>query len=462
MNYTALKRKHHYLWLVFFASLCITWPLLAQEKIDTKAMTEQIADMLEQHYVFPDVAEQAGNHILARQKSGAYDKMKIESDLALALTQDLQSVTQDKHMRVHVRPAERAQMEREDPLLARARRKLDASARNFGFEQVKRLDNNVGYVDMRYFAPVNMGGTAASAAMQFLQNADALIFDMRKNTGGSPGMVQYVCSYLFDEKIHLNSLYWRRGNRTVDFWTLDELPGKRMADVPVYVLTSSRTFSGAEEFTYNLKTRERATIIGETTGGGANPGQTFFLNDTYGIFIPTGRAINPVTKINWEGTGVDPDIAVAADSAFDVAYDLAVKAGRKYRASLLAQQEQMISDMKSGLESAGKTLADGKRDAATKLVDNNLSALVKAEMLGEMDINRLGYDYLGRQEIAMAELIFEYNVGAYPQSSNVYDSLGEAYMMAGKKKLAIQHYQKSLDMDPQNQNAVLMLQKLRK
>src|SRR5262249_22574655 len=125
--------------------------------------------------------------------------------------------------------------------------------------------------------------------------------------------------------VHLNSLYWRKGDRTEEFWTRKALDGKRYTGKPVYVLTSARTFSGAEEFAYNLQSRKRATIVGETTGGGAHPGGVRPINDHFAMFVPTGRAINPVTGTNWEGTGVKPDVAVRADEALETAHALAVK-----------------------------------------------------------------------------------------------------------------------------------------
>jgi C-terminal processing protease CtpA/Prc len=162
--------------------------------------------------------------------------------------------------------------------------------------------------------------------MNFINGTDALIIDMRKNGGGNPAMVALVCSYLFGpEPVHLNDLYWREGNRTDEFWTKKEVAGKRYLNKDVYVLTSKRTFSGAEEFTYNLKNLKRATIIGETTGGGAHPGGGFRINEHFGVFVPTGRAISPITKTNWEGTGVTPDISVPADQALLVARLMALK-----------------------------------------------------------------------------------------------------------------------------------------
>ena len=162
----------------------------------------------------------------------------------------------------------------------------------------------------------------------FLGNTDAIIFDLRKNGGGDPAMVALICSYLFGpEPVHLNDLHWRegKGERVEEFWTLKDVAGKRYTGKDVYVLTSNYTFSGAEEFTYNLKNLKRATIIGETTGGGANPGGGNRLSEHFGVFIPTGRAVSPVTKTNWEGTGVEPDVKVPADQALKTAQLIALR-----------------------------------------------------------------------------------------------------------------------------------------
>lgn len=162
--------------------------------------------------------------------------------------------------------------------------------------------------------------------MNFLANTSALIIDLRKNHGGEPALVALMCSYFFAaEPIHLNSLYWRATESTQQFWTLPYVPGKRYLNKPVYVLTSHETFSGAEEFTYNLQNLKRATIIGETTGGGAHPGDIYQLDAHFEIFIPTGRAINPISGTNWEGVGVLPDIETPQEEALNVAHIMALK-----------------------------------------------------------------------------------------------------------------------------------------
>jgi C-terminal processing protease CtpA/Prc len=197
---------------------------------------------------------------------------------------------------------------------------------NHGFGRVERLPGNIGYLEFFNFADEELGADTVAAAMNFINGTDSLIIDMRNNGGGNPAMVALVCSYLFGpDPVHLNDLYWREGNRTEEFWTRKDLAGKRYLNKDVYVLTSKRTFSGAEEFTYNLKNLKRATIVGETTGGGAHPGGGFRINEHFGVFVPTGRAISPITKTNWEGTGVTPDISVPADQALLVARLMALK-----------------------------------------------------------------------------------------------------------------------------------------
>jgi C-terminal processing protease CtpA/Prc len=161
--------------------------------------------------------------------------------------------------------------------------------------------------------------------MNFLAYCDAVIVDLRQNGGGDPAQIQLISSYFFDEPVHLNDLYARATDRTENYWTLPYVPGPKAAGADLYILTSARTFSGAEEFTYNMKNLKRATVIGETTGGGAHPTSTRIVQHDYILRVPFARAINPVSKTNWEGTGVTPDIAVPAAEAFDRAYALAVE-----------------------------------------------------------------------------------------------------------------------------------------
>ena len=163
--------------------------------------------------------------------------------------------------------------------------------------------------------------------MAFLANTDALIIDERDGHGGDPEMVDLLCTYLFPigDRVHLNDFERREEPKHQEYYTFGWVPGKRYTGKDVYVLTSHTTFSGSEELAYDLKVLKRATTVGEVTGGGANPGEVFPLPQTFSIFVPTGRAVNPITKTNWEGVGVQPDVAVTADKALDMAHYLALK-----------------------------------------------------------------------------------------------------------------------------------------
>lgn len=279
---------------------------------------DAILKRLNDSYVFPEIAKKMDQSIHERLNKKEYDQITSSKEFATKLTNDLQEVSHDKHLRVRysneVIPERGPQ--REPTAEEREQRKRDLTWMNHGFSKVERLPGNIGYIEFFNFMDEELGADTVAAAMNFINGTQALIIDMRKNGGGNPAMVALVCSYLFGpEPVHLNDLYWREGNRTDEFWTRKEVSGKRYLNKDVYVLTSKRTFSGAEEFTYNLKNLKRATIVGETTGGGAHPGGMFRLNEHFGAFIPTGRAISPITKTNWEGTGVTPDVNVPADQA---------------------------------------------------------------------------------------------------------------------------------------------------
>ncbi len=197
---------------------------------------------------------------------------------------------------------------------------------NFGIRRVERLDGNVGYLDVRRVPIPANAGPAITAAMELVAGTYALIIDLRHNGGGSPEGVVYWCSYLLEEHpTHLNDIFHADTGETRQFWALPYVPGTRYVDRPVYLLTSSHTFSGGEDFAYTLQALGRAELIGETTGGGAHPTRGFPISPAVHIGIPFARSINPVTGTNWQGTGVVPDVAVPEDQAYDAAYARALR-----------------------------------------------------------------------------------------------------------------------------------------
>ncbi|MEM9292988.1 MAG: S41 family peptidase [Acidobacteriota bacterium] len=284
------------------------------------SVVEALASAVEEGYVFPEVGATMAMKVRQQLAAGSYGGLDWKG-LAEALQRDLREVQDDRHLSVSSGD-EPYPMEAQEPTPEQIQQWRDRQVRrNFGFEKVERLAGNVGLLELRGFARPEDAGEIAHAAMTFLGQSDALIIDLRHNGGGAPAMVQLLSSYLFDaQPVHLNSLYWRPTDTTQQWWTLAWVPGPRRPEVPVWVLTSQRTFSAAEEFSYNLRQLERATLVGETTGGGAHPGGTQVLHPRLAVWLPTGRAINPITEDNWEGRGVEPHVVVAAEAALDTAY----------------------------------------------------------------------------------------------------------------------------------------------
>lgn len=335
--------------------------------IDAATRTQVIESLLKDlndSYVFPDAAKKMEADINNRLKNKEYDQITSAREFAKKLTDDLQSVSRDKHLRVRYshQPIP-VRKERNEPTEAeKAERENFLKHVNFGFEKIERMQGNIGYVDLRGFMDARAGAETVAAAMKFLANTDALIFDLRQNGGGSPEMIALISSYLFaDKPVHLNSLYWRKEDKTEEFWTKPEIATVKFTDKPIYVLTSNYTFSGAEEFSYNLKNLKRATIIGETTGGGAHPGGVVRLSEHFGVFIPVGRAISPITKTNWEGTGVEPDIKVPKEQALKTAYLLALNKSLEK-----SKDEELKNGLKQLIDKNQKELDEMKKVAKAK------------------------------------------------------------------------------------------------
>lgn len=320
------------------------------------ALIEGAIEKLNAYYVFPETAKNMEAALRDKVARGEFASITSARQLADKLTSDLRAVSRDKHLHVVHNgqgvPDRDPQAAPSAEDLARARAWLEKV--NFGFEKVERLQGNIGYIDIRGFVPPQIGGETASAAMTFLASTDALIVDLRHNGGGEPAMIAYVLSYLFDEPTHLNDIYERPTDRTQQYWTQAHVPGRRFGGTkPVFVLTSTRTFSGGEEFAYNLKNLRRATLVGETTGGGAHPVQMYKVTDHFAIGVPFARAISPITKTNWEGTGVTPDVQAAADMALDVAMRMALE--RLIETTTEPQRRQQLEKLLSEQRERKKT-----------------------------------------------------------------------------------------------------------
>jgi hypothetical protein len=292
------------------------------------AIVDSVSAALAEGYVFPEVGAEMAKLIRKNLKRGNYENIDSIDEFAEALARDLREVCHDGHLSVAYIPPD--MMEefrlRQNAGDDRERTAARLAKDNFMFKKLEILAGNVGYLRLDAFVDATYSGATAVAAMNFLAHCDALIIDLRYNGGGSPSLIQLLTSYFYVQPTHLNSFYTPNTDSLQQFWTHAYVPGPRMTDVELYVLTSGRTFSGAEEFTYNLKNLERATIVGETTGGGAHPvNRRLFPTLNISVGIPFGRAINPLTGTNWEGTGVTPHIEIQEDKALPAAHAEALR-----------------------------------------------------------------------------------------------------------------------------------------
>lgn len=374
-------------------------------------------------YVFPEMGKRITDSLAAKFARSDYDAITDFAEFGRAVTRDMFNVSSDRHLLIRYSPTDVADIrrratlsgaEREDDTI---RRRTTAARDNFGFARVEVLPGNIGFLKLNRFEQANFAAETAFATMAFLSHAETLVIDLRHNNGGWTSLVQILCSYFFAyEDISTETKLWETHTPYLDDvhqgWVLPHVPGRRFAETPVYILTSGRTYSAAETFIDALQSRGRATVVGETTRGGAHPTRgPEVLNDYYILKMPVGRKINPVTGGNWEGVGITPDVAVESGSA-------------------LATTLQLVT------------------------------ADVIARNPDEGFLNGLGYDFLARDLLETAIFVFSENVRLHPESANVYDSLGEAYMIADRREPAVTNFRRSLDLDPGNDNAVEMLRKL--
>lgn len=318
--------KHAVLALAAALSLTLTAPVAAEDApAAPRTVVRQIAEVIRQGYFDPARAEVIASTLTAEAEAGRYDALTDPRDLQETLTQRLK--TYDRHFSVTApRPAQAAPAAASGATLQPVPFPVGVARRGQGFRAVEILPGNIGLIDMRMFidfdGPEDAARKHADAVLQLVSNTDAVIFDMRDNGGGSPAMVGYLVSaFVGPDADVYNTFHSREG-------TESEAPAQPYAhprlDVPVYVLTSGRSGSAAEAFAYTLQAARRATVVGETSAGAANPGGPATTPSGYRVFVSDGTPINPITKTNWEGVGVKPDVEAPAAQALDVAWQAAL------------------------------------------------------------------------------------------------------------------------------------------
>ena len=291
-----------------------TEPITLDDAARTKVIT-QVAGVLERFHVDAKTGKALSRDVRKRAARGDYRSLMYPEDFARRLTRDLREVGKDKHLELRFSYA----IQPTGP----PARNPDADSRmragNCGFEKAEHLRPNIGYLKFNFFGDPEVCAPTASAAMNFLADSDLLILDLRDNNGGMGDMVTFVASYLFAKRTHLSDGFRRADDVTTEHWTSPDVPGRKFADKPVFVLISKRTFSAGEALAYVLQDLKRATLIGEQTVGGSGTIEFKPIDDHFVVVVPTGSVISPVTKTTWAGSGVVPDVKVAADDALDEA-----------------------------------------------------------------------------------------------------------------------------------------------
>lgn len=330
--------RHRLSLLQTFSALSIFWatgaladtPNLPRD--EKAAIVASLNKTLSANYAFPDTAQKIGVVLQEHLQKGDYETAATKAELAGKLTEDLIKTSGDLHFFVGVDPKWVADFRsKADPARKAELRKGELSElekANFGFDEVRRLSGNIGYIRFSYFADPELAYDAAAAAMRFVGNTDAVIIDLRYNNGGYLEMAQFLASYFFSsekDQLLFDYYYNEDGKRIArGQWVLPGLPGKRMVDKPVYILTGSTSFSSAEWFSYTMKKLGRATLIGERTAGGAHPVARQPVNDDFFVQVPIGQIRDPVDHGDFEGVGVQPDIQSPSVQALPLAHKLAL------------------------------------------------------------------------------------------------------------------------------------------
>jgi len=322
--------RHLLLWLV-----CLSTAAAAQTQERRPIGQEQkrqavveLAKLMRQRYAIAEAAEKGARAIEEKLARGGYDSVNDAKEFGELVEADLRAVTKDQHLRFGVPDPQRhvPATTTDDPAAQRAAWLADMRRGNYGLMKAEILPGNVGYLRVRRFEPPELTGDTLVGVMGFLANVDAIIVDVRSCHGGSAHTMPFFCAYFLDKPTSLYDMEFRGDDFTERFWTQAYVPGKRIANVPMYILTSGYTFSGAEGFAYRFQVLKRAKVVGEVTMGGANAGGILDVPPFFTVWMPMGRPVDRDTGTNWEGTGVKPDIDAAARDALAVAHIDALRA----------------------------------------------------------------------------------------------------------------------------------------
>jgi tetratricopeptide (TPR) repeat protein len=419
----------------------------------------KVADLVESKYVLADRAIGFADAFRAKCAAGAYDGLTEPSAFAEKVNADLVAISGDKHLNFRVIVPSDAGEKPAGSLHHSVRYHLLRQKENTGFSELRWIEPRIGYLDLRRFYSYDQARPMALAAMTFLSNARAIIVDVRENGGGSG---DWLSSYFLPYPTQLSSDVSRPAGAVIENWTIRDVGMAPRTDVPLFVLIGPHTFSAAEGFAYDLKTRKRATLVGEPTKGGAHSVDLFGIDDTFEFYISTMRSVSPVTGANWEGTGVIPDISVPAEAALDAAVAEARKAAEAFGRAEDERLKSAVERMQGYADEAARLY---ERDSASVSADAALDALFEiartAGLVTEFFINVFAYNFQPPPDEGMLIAVLERAVRFFPDSAEACERLGEVHLEKGHRELAARWFERALALDPGRRNAAKRLRELR-
>jgi hypothetical protein len=309
-------------------------PEFALAPAEREELVAAVLAELDGKYVFPEVASKNHPVLAKRWADDAMNRTTSSRTIMARMNADLQELFNDKHVRLlpvnAIPEAMLRDAEEATPGELAEMAKIEARE-HFGIARTEIREGNIGYLELVHFPYAKLPGTeqAISESMGVIRDTRALIVDLRNNHGGDGDTVTLYMSYLFDKSTLLSESYDRLTGKTTPDRTRTEVRGHKYGEKrPLWVLTSSATFSGGEAFAYAAQTLQRGTIVGEKTGGGGHYNKVVKVGRHFLLSVAVGMTKSPITHTNWDGVGVTPDVATSADEALDAAMMLARKTMR--------------------------------------------------------------------------------------------------------------------------------------
>jgi len=427
------------------------------DEVHMRSILQKVDSLIESKYVMIDNAKAFADAFRKKYLAGVYDSIVDARILGERVTADLQAITHDKHITFRTIESSDVGEQVESNLHHPVRYYRLRMNEHTGFTKLEWIDGRIGYLELRRFNLLSEAKEMLGVAMKFLAGANAIIIDLRENGGGSG---DYLSSYFLPHPTQLTGCYYREENDLQESWTVRNIEGARMLDVPLFLLTSKKTFSAAESFAYDMKVRKRGTLVGDTTRGGAHDVGYFKIDDQFEMYLSVGRLVNPVTHTNWEGIGVVPDIRVPASAALDTATGLARKAAEEFGRKKDDQLKQGVKRMESHLAHAEQLYRENKAAQAKASLDSVFEIAGKLGLLTEFFVNVLAYNYYSDRSENILFAVLKKNIELFPTSSTAFETLASTYYDFAKKDLALENYRKVLELDPDNTNAQKRLKRL--